>query len=132
MRRLIAGIAAAMLLAIPAASPAQAEEVSFARQIVPILKRRCATCHLTGEEPGSMALHPRGAYGSIVNAPSEQAPLLRVAPGKPDESYLYHKLRGTQLEVEGKGEPMPLEGWPLPDSEIALFRAWIEQGARDN
>lgn len=132
MRPILRGLVAAAIVIMPATSPAIAGEVSFQKQIVPILKRRCATCHLTGEEPGSMALHPRAAHAALVNAPSDESDLLRVEPGSPEKSYLFHKLEGTQLEVGGSGEPMPLEGWPLPAEEIALFKAWIEQGAADN
>lgn len=132
MRVLLRGLVTAAILITPATSPVIAGEVSFQKEIVPILKRRCATCHLTGEEPGSMALHPRAAHAALVNAPSDESDLLRVEPGSPGKSYLLHKLEGTQLEVGGSGEPMPLDGWPLPAEEIALFKSWIEQGARDN
>jgi hypothetical protein len=33
-----------------------ASGVSFERDIAPILEKRCAVCHLTGDEPGGMAL----------------------------------------------------------------------------
>jgi len=106
--------------------------VSFAGDIVPLLKRRCVACHITGQEPGLVSLVPKRAYGELVGVTSVQGPMIRVIPAEPENSYLYHKLLGSQLEAGGKGEAMP-PGMPLlPDQQIGLFRRWIAQGALDN
>ena len=50
---------------------------------------------------------------------------------RPHESYLVHKLRGTQLDPEVKGafDRMPLDGPPfLLDSDLHLIESWILQG----
>ncbi len=120
-----------LLLAVVSASRA-AEPVSFKSDIVPLLKTRCAVCHLTGEEAGNMALHPRAAYATLVGVPSVESPLLRIEPKSPDESYLVRKLEGTQIAAGGKGARMPLEGGPLSAEEIARIRNWISAGALDN
>ena len=83
------------------------EPVSFARDIAPILKTQCATCHLTGQEAGGMALHPRKAYSSLVNVAAQESALLRVKPGAPEQSYLMLKLDGTHLDAGGQGARMP-------------------------
>lgn len=108
------------------------QDVSFVRDIAPLLKTRCAPCHLTGEEPGHMALHPKAAYKSLVNAPSVESSLLRVKPGVADESYMIRKLAGTHLEAGGSGMRMPMEGPPLSAVEIAMIRRWINAGAFEN
>jgi hypothetical protein len=62
------------------------------------------------------------------------APLL-IRPYRPDESYLIHKLLGTQLgpPVLGSGDRMPADGPPyLPEETIRLIRDWTSQGARNN
>ncbi|RME63487.1 MAG: hypothetical protein D6782_10155 [Alphaproteobacteria bacterium] len=105
---------------------------SFARDIVPLLKQRCASCHLTGDEPGGMALNPKAAYRSLVGAASQQSPLVRVAPGRVQDSYLMAKLTNRQAEAGGYGDPMPLDGWPLADADIEMVRRWIAAGAPDN
>ncbi len=112
--------------------PAVAVSPSFSQDIVPILKRRCATCHLTGDEPGGMALYPEAAYDSLVGAASIEADMMRVEPGDPQASYLFRKLEGTHIEAGGYGDPMPLEGWPLPAADIDLFKQWIAAGAPRN
>jgi hypothetical protein len=108
------------------------EAVSFERDIVPLLKSRCAACHLTGQEPGHMALHPKAAYQSLVDVQSFESPLLRVKPGAPDESYIIRKLEGTHLAAGGIGLRMPLEGGPLSEVEIQRIREWITAGAPKN
>lgn len=108
------------------------DQVSFRRDVVPLLKARCAGCHLTGEEPGNMQLHPQAAFRTLVNVPSMGSPLLRVTPGAPDQSYLVRKLEGTHLDVGGRGARMPLDTGPLDPKDIALIRDWIRAGAPDN
>jgi hypothetical protein len=116
----------------PSFSGHSASPVQFKRDIVPLLKTRCAVCHLTGEEPGNQALYPAAAYKSWVGVPSIESPLLRVKPGAPDESYVVHKLEGTHLAAGGKGVRMPMDGDPLTIQEIQTIREWIGAGAPDN
>lgn len=108
------------------------EAVSFSRDIAPLLTRRCAVCHITGEEPGLVVLVPGSAHGSLVGVPSQQSPLLRVQPGAPDESYLYRKLAGSHVEAGGTGARMPFATPTLPDSQLKLFERWIKEGALNN
>jgi mono/diheme cytochrome c family protein len=125
---LIVGLAMPFLLA--ASLPLfAAQSPSFRRDIVPLLKQHCAACHLTGEEPGNMALYPDAAYKTLVGVPSTESPLLRVKPKDPDASYMVSKLEGTQLEAGGKGARMPLDGGYLSAEDIQRIRDWISRGA---
>jgi hypothetical protein len=108
------------------------EPVSFARDIAPLLKTRCAICHMTGQEPGSMALHPGKAYASLVNMASVQSALLRVKPGAPEQSYLLLKLDGTHLDAGGQGVRMPFGMAPLDEITRQRIRDWIAAGAANN
>lgn len=122
-----------MLLVLACAVTARADEsVSFSKEIAPLLKSHCAPCHLTGEEPGQMALHPKASYKSLVGAQSTESKLLRIRPGSAQDSYMIHKLEGTHLGVGGVGMRMPMEGAPLTADEIAMIRRWIDAGALDN
>jgi hypothetical protein len=109
---------------------AMANDVSFATDIVPLLKSRCVMCHLPGAEQAGLALHPKGGYANLIDVKSTQSPLVRVLPGKPDDSYLYRKLTGTQAQVGGSGERMPFGDATLTAEEIARVRRWIEGGAK--
>jgi hypothetical protein len=106
--------------------------VSFKQSIVPVLKSKCAACHLTGQEAGRLALHPDAARTSLVGAKSSEADLLLVKPGAPDQSYLLMKLQGTHLERGGQGARMPFGAPPLDAETIAKVREWIAAGAPDN
>lgn len=109
---------------------AVADEVSFTAEIVPLLKSRCVMCHLPGSEQAGLALHPKGGYANLVDVKSTQSPLPRVAPGKPEKSYLYRKLTGTHAQVGGSGERMPFGESSLTAAEIDRVRRWIEAGAK--
>ena len=109
-----------------------APPVSFSKDIAPVLKTRCASCHLTGKEAGNIALHPAAAYANLVKVKSTGAALARVAPGAPDKSYLMLKLDGTHLAAGGKGVRMPMAAAPLDAATLDRFRAWIKAGAPNN
>ena len=113
-------------------APSPDSAVSFKQDIVPLLRRACATCHITGTEPGNVALHPGAAYQNLVGVPSVQTDLLRVKPGAPAESYLLLKLEDTHLDAGGTGQRMPFGLAPLDASQIEMIREWIAAGAPDN
>jgi hypothetical protein len=89
----------------------------------------CSVCHTgtTNELPFSMNLtSAQASFDHLVNVNSEQVPaLLRVHPGNPDDSYLIHKLEGTQAV----GDRMPQGGPFLDDDTIQGIRGWIADGA---
>ena len=90
----------------------------------------CAGCHTgptSGTLPGGMNLSNASAsFASLVGVASLQVPgLQRVEPGDPDNSYLIHKLEGTQTV----GVRMPFGGQPLPQATIDQIRGWIADGA---
>jgi hypothetical protein len=109
---------------------AQDGAIRFTKDIVPIFKSRCVMCHMPGAELGNLALHPKAAHANLVAVPSAQGPLLRVAAGNPEASYLYRKVSGTHIAAGGTGERMPF-GEPLLDAgQLEAIRRWIESGAK--
>jgi len=98
--------------------------------VAPLWQASCvdAGCHDgTGSVP--LDLLNLDPYEQLVSRAALEAPLMDlVEPGHPERSYLVHKLRGTQLEAGGMGQPMPLES-PLASDELALIEGWIRQGA---
>lgn len=94
-------------------------------------------CHLPPFSNAGLALDDPGTdIANLVGVPSTQSPLLRVLPGRPSQSYLWHKVLGTQASVGGSGDRMPqlhqVGDAYLSDAEMDLLRGWILDGARDN
>ena len=65
-------------------------------------------------------------HASLVNVTSIDEPAFkRVLPGDPNNSYIIHKLEGTQ----SVGSRMPFGGPFLSQATIDQVRAWIQAGA---
>lgn len=106
-------------------------QVSFSADIQPLFNSRCVACH-QGVGDAGLSLEPGEARGNLVNVASSQSSMLRVVPGNPEQSYLLHKLNGTQLQAGGTGSRMPFGSSALSETQINLVRDWISQGAQDN
>jgi mono/diheme cytochrome c family protein len=94
-----------------------------------LFARNCAACHNSEDRVAGLVLGP-GTYETIVGKQSTESRWPLITPFKPDESYLYAKISGKQVERGGTGIQMPGGLPPLPDADIELVRRWIEQGAR--
>ena len=106
--------------------------VSYTADIQPIWDSRCVmACH----EPGGSGFLTTGldlsaavSYAQLVDVMSTGAPsLARVAPGELAGSYLWHKVKNTQVDAGGGGGQMPAGG--LPDDQVAKLESWIDGGA---
>jgi WD40 repeat protein len=113
-----------LILLLLAAWPALArsdESPSFAKQVRPFFARYCSECHNAKREEGGLnlesykTLQEGGANGPVLVA------------GKANDS----KIVG---QVEGKRKPtMPPKTARQPKAEeVAVLRAWVEAGARDD
>ncbi|MEX0899830.1 MAG: hypothetical protein WD081_03975 [Gammaproteobacteria bacterium] len=86
----------------------------------------CTVCHAGSTAPNGLRLEAGVSHGMLVNVASvNESSVMRVLPGDPDNSYLIHKLEGTQ----NVGERMPLGGPYLDAAVIGAIREWIEDGA---
>jgi hypothetical protein len=101
---------------------------SFATDVWPILEGRCANagCH------GNMTTVPLmpdsgGAFTNLVGVASS-AGMDYVTADVPDDSYLWHKLSGTQTIAGGGGATMPFGG-QMCTAEMQTIYAWILTGA---
>ena len=108
-----------------------AKGVSFNRDIQPILNTSCAICH-QGAGPAGLTLEPGVSYTALVGHKSTESKLMRITPGSPEASYMFHKISGSHLSVGGSGSRMPQTGYVLPQSQIGLIQTWIREGAPDN
>ncbi|MEZ4463752.1 MAG: MopE-related protein [bacterium] len=81
----------------------------------------CGGCH---GGSGGLTLRPNFEQNNVGVASLGSA-LQRIAPGDPEASYLFHKMRGTQRDVGGGGSRMPIGGPFWADWEIERLRLWI-------
>lgn len=120
------------------AVPADFCATSLSANIFPILVSNatgCSGCHQGAGAPASFAIDPASASLTLSDAllqPSTESPLDRISALSPEESYLLHKLLGTQTEVGGFGAQMPLGRDPVCASDAAAVCFWIATGALDN
>jgi len=125
----ILGIASVAIAAEPDISklppPAAKKDLTYAKDIQPIIEKSCVKCH-SGEKPKSKyKLDTREAM--IKGGESGDAAII---PGKSEKSPLVHFIADLVVDMEmpplDKREKYPA----LTKDQIALIRAWIDQGAK--
>jgi hypothetical protein len=94
-------------------------DVSFVRDIAPILQKRCAGCH--GERINLGRYRVTTFKDLMRTGDSGAAP---VVPGKPEASHLLQLVTAKSASVR-----MPQSDDPLSTVQIGLLRAWIAGGA---
>jgi mono/diheme cytochrome c family protein len=99
-------------LPVPASRP-----VDFARDIQPLFEASCVQCHARGKSKGNFSLETRADFlaGGDAGAPA--------VAGHSAESYLIEMVSGLNPEIV-----MPQKGKKLTREQVALFRAWVDQG----
>jgi hypothetical protein len=94
-------------------------EVDFARDVRPLLSKYCFKCHGTEKQQAGLRLDVQGdAVRGGDSGPAFEA-------GKSADSLLIKYVAGLDPDVV-----MPPEGDKLSTDEVALLRAWIDQGAK--
>ena len=98
--------------------PPSKSTVEFARDIEPILRDQCYSCHGPDQQMSGLRLDQaddalRGGYSGAV-----------IVAGDSASSRLIAMVAG------GDNVVMPMGGAPLTSEQIGLLRAWIDQGAK--
>jgi hypothetical protein len=105
---------------------------TFAGHVQPIFTANCAPCHV-GSTSGGLSLSVGASYSNLVNVPSQALPSMnRIKPNDPQNSYLLHKIKGTQGTIGGSGSQMPLNRSPLLATDIKTIEDWVNAGAPNN
>jgi mono/diheme cytochrome c family protein len=100
---------------------AASQRVSFVNDIRPLFEQHCYECH----GPDSQEAGPRLDLRKAAMAGADSGPV--ILPSKSAESRLIHLVAG--LDEEAGRMPPEGEGDALTSDQIALLRAWIDQGA---
>jgi hypothetical protein len=96
--------------------PAAKTKIEFARDIEPLLGRRCLACHGPQQQMSGLRLDQKTA------ALKGGAAGVDILPGKSAESRLIRLVAGLDRKF------MPPMGAHLTAVEVGLLRAWIDQG----
>lgn len=106
------------------------QPLSYKADVEPIVVKECGDCHGGDRPKKGLDLSAGKGYGNLVGRKSSEVPELSlVAPGDPDNSYLWHKLQHTAKE--GKGMPRTIfSARKLPPEQLERIREWIAQGAQ--
>lgn len=95
------------------------EAVSFRRDIAPLLRSKCQSCHGKRKAGGKYRVDN---FTELMRALNGEPG--RIQAGHPDSSLLFE-----MLVTKNEEERMPQKSEPLSVKEVALFRKWIEEGA---
>ena len=95
------------------------EQVSYYKQIRPILQRSCQGCHQPAEPNGGLVVTSYEAFQEGGMGGSS------FIPGNPEESMIMEY-------ISGEDPIMPQEGDPLTAEEVELFSRWIAEAAIDD
>ncbi len=96
-----------------------ATPVDFAREVRPLLVKRCLACHDAEHAKGGLRLDSREA--ALKGGKSKQTTL---TPGAPAKSELIKRITTHDAD-----ELMPPKGGALTSAQIALLTRWIAEGA---
>ena len=111
-----------LLTTVAFVSPAFSDEVpvSFVKDIKPILQERCVHCHNRKTLKNKVSFET--AKRAFVKNEKGQ---FYIVPGKPDESLMVIALESPDMHENA----MPMVGPKPTNTDVALIRRWIAEGA---
>ena len=112
------GVAPSVLAAPP-------HQVSFSKDVQPILQKNCATCHDVGGKGHQASGMLLMTYEGVMKG-TQFGPM--IVPYAPDESNL---IRMIDWKVDATIR-MPHEGKQLSAADRSMIRTWVREGAQDN
>jgi len=134
MKRLATALGLAGLTLGLAQTAAAADKVDFGKQIYPLLKEQCLSCHAapykdarsgrTKKPKGGVRLDKIDLIKEGYENDDDQK-VFAVVPGKPEKSTLY---TSSALPADHE-DIMPPKGDPLTKAQLAMLKKWIADGA---
>ena len=123
------------ILAITTSIPAE-DKVDFGKQVYPILKENCLSCHATPyvDAKSGRTKKPKGGlrldtHEMILRGYLDDDKHVAVLiPGVPEKSKFY---TSTALDPD-HDDIMPATGDPLTKAQQEILKQWIAEGAKSN
>ena len=100
-----------------------AEKLEYNRDVRPILAENCFACHGFDKAKREAGLRLDVPEGAVAKLDSGEFAIL---PGNPDESELVKRILATDDALM----PPVESGKKLTDTQKAVLKSWVEQGAR--
>jgi len=97
--------------------PSPPDQVDFAHQVVPLLRKQCGRCHTGARKQGGFSFNTRG---SLLRG-GESGPA--ATEGRSADSQLIARITSADPDLQ-----MPPEGPRLAAAEVQLLRRWIDAG----
>ncbi len=124
---LIAGLAFGIYYLSNPKQSNQKTEISYNRDIRPILSDKCFLCHGPDANTRKVGLRLDVQTGAFAELQVNKGHFA-IVPSSPEESELIRRIESTDPAVL---MPLPESNLPqLTPEEIAVFRQWIKEGAK--
>ena len=94
------------------------DDVSYTRDVEPILKRHCLKCHGPQKQESGLRVDQKT---SLLRGGDFGEPAL--VPGNSQDSFLIHVVAGLNPDLK-----MPPEGPALSPQEVGILRKWVDSG----
>jgi hypothetical protein len=123
---IVAGIISSATVSVTGCGKQPEQEVSFSKDIRPIINANCIKCHAPGGQGYEASGLNMQSYESLMKG-TKFGPVI-----KPEDA-----LSSTlMILIDGRADPsinMPHgDNEPLSGEQIKLFEQWINQGAKNN
>ena len=107
-------------LALSMSAPAQDKKsVSFEKDVMPILKASCVSCHKPDKKKGKLDM---STYAALLKGGDQGSP---IVAGDPKKSILIQVVSGKEPEMPEKGDP-------LTAAQVDVLTRWVQEGAKQN
>jgi len=116
------GSLCAFIVLVWVSTEADAEKLSFSRDVRPILSNACFKCHGPDADNREAGLRLDSMMGATRDLGGYQA----VAPGEPDESALVERITS---EDESERMPPVDSEMRLTSAQVRILTRWIREGA---
>ena len=97
-------------------SDSATEEISFVKQVAPIIIEHCGSCHIDR----SVGRYSAATYESLKKGSRKGT---AVRPRNVEKSRMVALITEGEMPPEGKGTP-------VPEDKLKIIKDWIEQGAK--
>ena len=101
------------------ASAQDKKAVSYEKDIQPIFKASCISCHKPDKKKGKLDM---STYADLMKGGKQGSP---VTPGDPTKSILVEMISGAEPEMPEKGDKLKPE-------QVELISRWVKEGAKKN